>query len=258
LTNLPDTASIVARRIYSRKEVRELELRDGKTLRNLKRLKFNLEAALGYTRGEEPEEPCATCSTTIKHRGPFKRCIVVAGEFDRACCNCRYNSEGSACTLHRQNAAPTDPRKPRSASAKAVPPPPRPVNRRTERADKLLGRNAQMSNDTFPEYNQQKNLCLGQKYSDWYKNIRPDPELPLSQLSPLFSVKDSIQNCVTISQMRGPTVQWFAELRTKLHHLEYYHELSPVLIKTSKILEEGGLSRIFEGMLHFRAFYFLI
>jgi hypothetical protein len=222
------------------KEVRELELRDEKTRRNLEKLKFNLEAALGYTRGEEPEEPRATCSKTAKRRGPFKRCIVVAGEFDRACCNCRYNSEESACTLHRQNAAPTDPRKPKSASAKPVPPPPRPVNRRTERADKLLGRNAPTSNNTTPEYKHQENLRLGQNYSDWYKNIETNPELPLSQLSPLLGVKDSIQNCVTIYQMGGPTVQWFAELRTKLHQLEYYHDLSPVLIKTSKVLEEGG------------------
>ncbi|TVY48678.1 hypothetical protein LOCC1_G001861 [Lachnellula occidentalis] len=133
LKKLPRTASNAARRIYAMKEVRKLELRDGKTLNNLGR--FNLEPALGYTRGEEAEEPCAGCAKAKRPNGPFTRCIVVAGEFHRACCNCRYNNEASGCTLYRQTAAPTDPRKLKSFSAKEVPLPPHPINSRTESAD---------------------------------------------------------------------------------------------------------------------------
>ncbi|TVY29996.1 hypothetical protein LHYA1_G001254 [Lachnellula hyalina] len=114
LTKLPDTTSSVARRIYNMKEVRELELRDGRTLNNLGR--FNLEPALAYTRGEEADETCASCAKAKRPKGPFQRCIVLAGEFNRACCNCRYNNEASGCTLYRPHSTPTDRSKPRTAS----------------------------------------------------------------------------------------------------------------------------------------------
>ncbi|TVY44916.1 hypothetical protein LSUB1_G000562 [Lachnellula subtilissima] len=118
LTKLPNTTSSVARRIYGMEEVRELELRDGRKLNNLGR--FNLEPALAYTRGEEADEPCASCAKAKRPKGPFQRCIVLAGEFNRACCNCRYNNEASGCTLYRPHSTPTDRSKPRTASTTTI------------------------------------------------------------------------------------------------------------------------------------------
>jgi hypothetical protein len=97
---LPDNVTDVAKRINNKAEVREIELRQGKELKGLEKGKANLEASLAYTRGTEPSQACATCSNEKRPRGLFKLYIVVEGEFDGACTNCRYNDEGKVYTFH--------------------------------------------------------------------------------------------------------------------------------------------------------------
>jgi hypothetical protein len=99
---LPDTAILVANRIFEKDEVRELVLRQGKELKSLEKGKANLEAALAQTRGEAAAEPCDSCKKASRPRGPFAICVKMADEFDGAYCNCRYNNEGTECTFHRK------------------------------------------------------------------------------------------------------------------------------------------------------------
>lgn len=112
LAILPSNCTQVARRISEKIEIRVLEIRPNKTLL-LGNIKCNLEAALAYTRGQEVEEQCLTCVPKTRSRGPFQKCIVMPDEFDGACTNCWYNRRGTVCSLHRLNADPTKPRKPR-------------------------------------------------------------------------------------------------------------------------------------------------
>lgn len=140
LFQLPPNATLVAQRIETSPEVRNLELRPGKNLVSLAKGKANLEAALAYTRGTLAATPCASCAKARRPRGPFLQCVIYPGEFDGACCNCRYGDEGTVCTMHRLNANPTSPAPPRSASAVPTTPRPRAATRRSLRAGKMMGR----------------------------------------------------------------------------------------------------------------------
>jgi hypothetical protein len=137
----PEHASQVAKDIFKKPEIREMSFRTGKKLANLNNpaIKANLEAAYGQTRGHLAPTPCANC-TKKTPKGPWKECVQVEGKFDRACCNCRYNNGGRACTLHRLNAAPNEPAPPKSASAKPQLSKPRTPSKWSRKADKLLGK----------------------------------------------------------------------------------------------------------------------
>lgn len=99
---LPPNASLTALRLAKMPIVRGLELRPKKTLRGLELGKANLEASLGQVRGHPPVS--GFCSRCVFGRcwmkGPFAECIVVPGFFAGACCNCRYNRDGSGCDFH--------------------------------------------------------------------------------------------------------------------------------------------------------------
>jgi hypothetical protein len=104
-----------AARIFNLAQVRELELRDGKYLQLEENWptplttfqKCHVESSFAYTRGEEPDKPCTQC-TQRKPVGPFKRCIILHGEFGSACCNCRYTYKGrKKCQFYRQSGAPS-------------------------------------------------------------------------------------------------------------------------------------------------------
>ena len=49
----------------------------------------NIEALLGYSRGEIAEESCEQCAALLK---PFAYCVIVG---QCACSGCHYNSTGS-------------------------------------------------------------------------------------------------------------------------------------------------------------------
>jgi hypothetical protein len=97
LKTLPSKTQPIAKAIFPLPAVRTLELRSGKILKGLEKGKVNLEASLGQVRGTVPSAPCIRCARTVRVKGPFTTCIVVPGQFDGACCNCRYNDDGSGC-----------------------------------------------------------------------------------------------------------------------------------------------------------------
>jgi hypothetical protein len=139
LFDIPDKTTQVAKDIYKMPEVRDMKFRPGKKLANLDNPKIaaNLEAAYGQTRGYLAPIPCVNC-TKKNPKGPWQECVQVQGKFDRACCNCRYNNGGRACTLHRLNAAPKDLAPPKSASAKPQPSKPRTPSKWSNKAKRLM------------------------------------------------------------------------------------------------------------------------
>ena len=54
----------------------------------------NMEAILGYTRGNILPQPCKECKTK-----PFASCVVVENMFHGSCMGCHYNSLGVKCSL---------------------------------------------------------------------------------------------------------------------------------------------------------------
>ncbi|KAF8852544.1 hypothetical protein BDZ45DRAFT_108585 [Acephala macrosclerotiorum] len=98
-TELLENTTQVAKTIHSLPNIRHTELRKPSTVLKLDQKKANLEAALGHERGSEPPAPCVTCTKTSRPVGPFKKCVVVNGQFDGACCNYMYNDQGSGCSL---------------------------------------------------------------------------------------------------------------------------------------------------------------
>ncbi|CZT11396.1 uncharacterized protein RCO7_03884 [Rhynchosporium graminicola] len=94
LTSLPPNATEVAIRIFPLPTLRPLRLNPKRT----RGIPGNLEASLGQLRGQIPFNGCRQC-TRDKERMPFEKCIVVAGEFSGACCNCRFFDEGRDCSL---------------------------------------------------------------------------------------------------------------------------------------------------------------
>lgn len=105
LEHLPDDASRTAAALIELPVRRNLELRKDRVLKGIHKGKGNCEAALGQVRGFlPPSGPCIRCSKIARRpKGPFATCIVVPGQFDGACCNCRYNGDGSGCNFHRMS-----------------------------------------------------------------------------------------------------------------------------------------------------------
>jgi Protein of unknown function (DUF3716) len=113
LTILPANASHVARAIFQKPKAREIAQRDPNFVLKFNKKTANLEAVLAYERGEEARVSCGSCAKESRPRGPFKKCVVLDGSFDGACCNCRYNDMGSGCTLHNAIASPNTRKDPR-------------------------------------------------------------------------------------------------------------------------------------------------
>ncbi|KAH0613058.1 uncharacterized protein H6S33_009438 [Morchella sextelata] len=68
----------------------------------------NVEAILGYSRGELAEAVCDCCTDS---KGPFIECVTVQGMFAGSCTNCHYNSQGKYCNFRpeikpRERSAP--------------------------------------------------------------------------------------------------------------------------------------------------------
>lgn len=105
LTNLPDTTTRVAKILVKMPEKRELAFYNSKTLSGLKKFAPNLEASLGYTRGDEAVQVCENCSKIGKRLGPFPRCVVVTKMFKGACCNCHYSAKAMNCSFRSLNTA---------------------------------------------------------------------------------------------------------------------------------------------------------
>lgn len=64
----------------------------------------NHSAALAQRRGQMASIPCKRC---LYLRGPFKGCVVRAGLFSGACCNCYYKNCGHNCSFRKDQSGNT-------------------------------------------------------------------------------------------------------------------------------------------------------
>ncbi|RPA90833.1 hypothetical protein L873DRAFT_1874745, partial [Choiromyces venosus 120613-1] len=93
----PEKGSAAFFRVRYMKRVRDVELREGKSAKDLTWSRIaNHEAVLGYTRGVVEEGMCKQCEQS---GGPFAECVTVPGEYTKSCTNCHYNSNGKQCSF---------------------------------------------------------------------------------------------------------------------------------------------------------------
>jgi hypothetical protein len=83
--------------------------------------------------------------------------------------------------------------------------------------------------------------------SEWYQNIDTREKFPRGDKATLDHVKVLIKNCIDAAKNNGDTERSFSELRTKIHEMEVYKFVTPILVKKSKVLEPEGLLQIFDG-----------
>lgn len=68
-----------------------------------------------------------------------------------------------------------------------------------------------------------------------------------SDLETLRKLIDLIRDCQAVAGTGDDPEASFAKLRRRLHQAEFYGFLDGVLVKKSKLLEDGGLSMIFDS-----------
>jgi hypothetical protein len=83
--------------------------------------------------------------------------------------------------------------------------------------------------------------------SEWYRNIDTRQKFPRGDKATLDHVKVLIKNCIDTAKNNGNKERACSELRTKIHDMEVYKFLTPILVKKSKVLEKDGLLQIFDG-----------
>lgn len=83
-----------AKKLVNMEGVRPVILRDDRRLNTVRPV--NVEAILGYSRGESEYNECANCA---EGKGPFEECVTVSGMFGGSCTNCHYNSKGKQCSF---------------------------------------------------------------------------------------------------------------------------------------------------------------
>jgi Protein of unknown function (DUF3716) len=91
---LPEKASAALQALARQPRARGVNLRAGRDI--VWDRMVNQEAVLGYTRGQEPAQACASCK---RQAGPFVKCVVVQGKLSGACTNCHYGSGSRRCSF---------------------------------------------------------------------------------------------------------------------------------------------------------------
>ena len=81
---------------------------------------------------------------------------------------------------------------------------------------------------------------------DWYENINLNQRFSRADLETLRYLTTLIKTCETADRT-GDVQTSFERLRNRLHSMEFYNFVSGVLIRKSRVLEEGGLEAIFEN-----------
>jgi hypothetical protein len=87
----------------------------------------------------------------------------------------------------------------------------------------------------------------GMTYSDWYSNTNMNEKYARGDLQTVAHVNIIIKNCIEAFNTDGDTGRWQAELRKKLHEMEFYEFLSGVVVRKSRVLEPEGLCQIIDG-----------
>ncbi|KAH0608365.1 uncharacterized protein H6S33_001499 [Morchella sextelata] len=100
------TNTATAKKLASMDWIRPVMVKEDRGL-NMAR-PVNVEAILGYSRGELSESVCDCCTDG---KGPFIECVTVQGMFAGSCTNCHYNSQGKYCNFRpeikpRERSAP--------------------------------------------------------------------------------------------------------------------------------------------------------
>jgi hypothetical protein len=86
--------------------------------------------------------------------------------------------------------------------------------------------------------------------SEWYRNIDPREKFARGDLQTMNYLLNLIETCVSsYRQHPAKNPQDMDALRTKIHEMEFHEFLNPTIIKKSRVLEEGGLPRIFQNTL---------
>ena len=97
----PEKGSAAFFRVRYMSKVRGVELREGKTAKDLTWSRIaNHEEILGYTRGIVEKKECKQCE---QGGGPFAECVTVPGEYTKCCTSCHYNSNGKHCSFRAAN-----------------------------------------------------------------------------------------------------------------------------------------------------------
>ena len=82
--------------------------------------------------------------------------------------------------------------------------------------------------------------------SKWYEEVNPSQKFTRKDLESLKSLYRLIQECLCTAQSGDNVDTALAKLRKKLHQAELFDFLSGILIKKSKLLEDDGLSMVFD------------
>lgn len=94
---MSNARSGACRHLLSMPHLREVQLREGVLEEMITTNRpQNIEAILGYSRGNIAEEGCEQCIASLK---PFAHCVVVSGLFQGSCSSCHYNSTGKGCSF---------------------------------------------------------------------------------------------------------------------------------------------------------------
>jgi len=82
--------------------------------------------------------------------------------------------------------------------------------------------------------------------SDWYENINMKEKFSRSDVETVKYVTTLIKRCQT-NPGDSDTERLFSELRRKIHQMDFYDFISGVILKKSKVLDDGqGLTVIFD------------
>ncbi|KIM98050.1 hypothetical protein OIDMADRAFT_168505 [Oidiodendron maius Zn] len=88
---------------------------------------------------------------------------------------------------------------------------------------------------------------MRKEVTEWYLNINMKEKFPRGDKATLDHIRQLITNCIDATKSNGNTEKWFSELRTKIHEMDLYKFVTPILVKKSKVLEPEGLLQIFDG-----------
>ena len=96
------------------------------------------------------------------------------------------------------------------------------------------------------EYIDRKPIDTEKKLADWYESTPTNEKHSRGDLQTVSHVRSIIQACVeAASNIGGDPNRYFEDLRTRLHQMEFYPFLTPIIVKKSRVLEEDGFPLIF-------------
>lgn len=97
-------------------------------------------------------------------------------------------------------------------------------------------------------YKSQQTIDTRIKSSDWYEKINMKEKYSRGDLQAVSYIITLCQNYIgAVKSEDGEHERIISDMRKKLHEMEFYQCVTGVIIKRSKVLEDGGLPRIFDN-----------